>query len=404
MHVITGSGLTEERRRMGRMGLSAFTGVRVAGVGSYLPPTILTNEEIAAEIAETAGGYAGMEAGAQQALTPEQVKAVLDENIGTTRRHVAGEFEWSEHMMAEAGMVALKDAGISPGAVDMVYSCPNPKWMNVSDSHCITANMMGLREGIGGSEMNVACTGNIEAIKQACYDLTNGNAECVLVTGANAMGPVRQKRLPFARATDRGIFGDGGGALVLVRDESHTHPTFIQRRDDHKHWLRIVHQLWKNTPIQIPEKNALEMFGPCDKDTLEKNVAKYIAAFSQGFHMQGKREWFDNWVRDGFGPHVLQFMEEVEITKNGEFTNPPDLFLPHQPNKGLAVKTIAWSGLDRFDDRKMWVYDDCADLISGECGVAFGQAKAAGRLTRGKKVLVYIYGAGFTQGNMYLEY
>jgi 3-oxoacyl-[acyl-carrier-protein] synthase III len=174
-----------------RSGLDGGTERRAAvlcGLGSWTPPDIITNDQLARDL-DTSDEW-------------------IRKRTGIVRRHVAGPGVATSELAFEAGRRALKSAGLE--TVDaLILATTTP------DRPCpATAPEVAGRLGLGpvpAFDIAAVCTGFIYALANASGLIAAGIADSVLVIGAEVFTSILN---PHDRAT-RAIFGDGAGAAVL---------------------------------------------------------------------------------------------------------------------------------------------------------------------------------------------
>ena len=165
--------------------------IRIAGIGTSLPPTIVTNHDL------------------EQRMDTSD--AWIRERSGIGERRVSGV---TSEMGLEAATKAIEDAGIGASDIDFVLlaTC-TPDQVIPATSTQITR---GLGLTCGSMDINAACAGFAYGYAAAFgLMLAPGGPDRVLVVGADAMSKV-------VDWTDRGtaiLFGDGAGAAVLERHE-----------------------------------------------------------------------------------------------------------------------------------------------------------------------------------------
>ena len=102
-------------------------GIRVSGIGAYVPAKIVTNHELAARI-DTSNEW-------------------IVARTGILERRLAGPDEAPSDMGAEAARRCLADAGVDASAVDLiVVACATP-----DQSQPATACLIQEKLGIGGT-------------------------------------------------------------------------------------------------------------------------------------------------------------------------------------------------------------------------------------------------------------
>ncbi len=160
----------------------------LCGLGAWVPPDIVTNDELAA-VLDT---------------SDEWIRA----RTGIARRHVAAPGTATSDLAVEAGQRALKSAGLD-AADALILATTTP------DRPCpATAPQVAARLGLGNIaafDIAAVCSGFLYALASAAGLITAGIAGHVLVIGADVFTAIVN---PRDRAT-RAIFGDGAGAVVL---------------------------------------------------------------------------------------------------------------------------------------------------------------------------------------------
>ena len=175
--------------------MSAPLQVRIAGLGSYLPAHIETNDDLAA-VLDTSDEW-------------------IRSRTGIGQRHVAASDEATSDLAAAAGKAALADAGLGIEDVTTIVVCTmTPDHLAPS-----TAALVGAALGTEAAAMdvNAACSGFVTGLRTGGALAATGDG-AVLVIGAESMTRI-------VDPTDRGVrilFGDGAGAVVLVPDADAT--------------------------------------------------------------------------------------------------------------------------------------------------------------------------------------
>lgn len=158
------------------------------GTGSYLPPTVVTNDEVAGRVGSDSDW--------------------IRSRTGILQRRHASVGSATSDLAVAAGENALKSAGI--GTVDaLVLATTTP------DHPCpatapLVASRLGLT-GIAAFDVSAVCTGFLYALATAAGLISTGIAESALVIGAETFSSLLN---PTDRNTSA-IFGDGAGAVVL---------------------------------------------------------------------------------------------------------------------------------------------------------------------------------------------
>ncbi|WP_407563207.1 3-oxoacyl-ACP synthase III family protein [Streptomyces sp. 184] len=182
--------------------------VYVHGVGTALPGSPVTNEDIAA--------HYGM---------PTVWRQWVDEFIGTRSRHLAVDLASGKitHTLTDLGETAargaLADAGLAAGDVDVVVmSTATPDHLAPA-----TGSRVAARLGITGVpvfQLQSGCTGAVQALEVTQDLLGSGAYRTALVIGGDTSAKhtspdVDAASVPLEVQVNGLIFGDGVGAAVL---------------------------------------------------------------------------------------------------------------------------------------------------------------------------------------------
>ncbi|MDW8336880.1 MAG: beta-ketoacyl-ACP synthase III [Tepidimonas sp.] len=182
---------------------------RITGTGSHLPARCLTNDDMAALLAER---------GLQTS------DAWIVERTGIRARHFAADGEMASDLALQASLRALAAAGRQPHEVDLIVVATSTPDMVFPSTATIlqrklheAAQAQGGRGPIGAAAFDVqaVCTGFIYALTVADALMRTGTARCALVVGAE----VFSRLLDFDDRTTCVLFGDGAGAVVLEAAE-----------------------------------------------------------------------------------------------------------------------------------------------------------------------------------------
>jgi 3-oxoacyl-[acyl-carrier-protein] synthase III len=164
----------------------------IAGIGHALPPTVVTNDDLAARLD----------------TTDEWIRV----RSGIRQRHIASPGTGTADLAVEAGIQALKSAAID--TVDLVILATS-----TPDRPCpATAPAVTSRLGLGrvpAFDLDAVCSGFLYGLATSVAMLTSGQFGTVLLIAADT----------FSRLVDHEdratafLFGDGAGAVVLRRGE-----------------------------------------------------------------------------------------------------------------------------------------------------------------------------------------
>ena len=158
---------------------------RIIGTGSYLPPKRVTNQELAAQLAEK-----GIETSDEWIVTRSGIRA----------RHFAEPDVTCSDLAVKAAERAIESAGIDRSEIDLILvatSTPQQK--------------LGITNGCAAFDVQAVCSGFVYALSTADNFIRSGAYRNVLVIGSEVFSRI----IDFNDRTTCVLFGDGAGAVVL---------------------------------------------------------------------------------------------------------------------------------------------------------------------------------------------
>ena len=170
-------------------------GIRVLGTGSYLPPKVVTNDDIAKSLD----------------TTDEWIYS----HTGIHSRHVAGEGESTSTMAAKAAQAALESSGVKPEEVGLiVVATSTPDYNPFPSTACLVQAALGCVNA-GAFDLQAACAGFVYALEQARGFVNFYPDKKAIVIGAESLTRI----LDWTDRSSCILFGDGAGAVVIGNDE-----------------------------------------------------------------------------------------------------------------------------------------------------------------------------------------
>ena len=173
---------------------------RITGTGSYLPPRRLTNQDLAAELAQR-----GIETSDEWIV----------ERTGIRARHFADADVTSSDLAVEASRKAIEAAGISAQDIDLIIVATSTPDMVFPSTAAILQHKLGITNGCPAFDVQAVCSGFVYALTVADAMVRAGTAKRALVVGAEVFSRI----LNFNDRTTCVLFGDGAGAVVLEASE-----------------------------------------------------------------------------------------------------------------------------------------------------------------------------------------
>jgi len=178
--------------------------VKIIGTGSYLPKTVVTNEELSYKAP----------------INPDWVK----ENLGIEQRHIVNPaLEKTSDLAEKAARKALGEAGIGSEEVNLlIVATSTPDKMSPSTA-CIVQKKL-LAFNTVAFDVNAVCSGFVFALSIAANMLEAGQYKTALVIGADTFSTITNWKHKYCT-----FFGDGAGAVVLqaISKEKHILGTML---------------------------------------------------------------------------------------------------------------------------------------------------------------------------------
>jgi len=177
----------------GGPGMIQPCGVRLAGTGSAVPDTRLTNHDLA-RILDTSDEWITQRTGIRE------------------RRISAGTRDPVFNLSCRAGQHALDMAGVKASDIDLVILGTVSGEMLCPSTSCRVAAALGATPA-GAFDLTAACCGFVYSMNVADSIIRAGRAKRVLAIGCDAISSV----VDYTDRTVSILFGDAAGAVVLER-------------------------------------------------------------------------------------------------------------------------------------------------------------------------------------------
>ncbi|MCI3934233.1 beta-ketoacyl-ACP synthase III [Streptomyces sp. AN091965] len=321
----------------------------LAGVGGCLPPTAVTNDELAERL--------------------DSSDAWIRSRTGIRQRYFAPAGTATSDLAVGAGAKALKSSG-HPDADAVLLATTTP------DRPCpATAPVVAARLGLTGAaafDVSAVCTGFVYALASAAGLIAAGAADRVLVIGAETFSTLLD---PDDRSTAV-IFGDGAGAVLLRAGEA-AEPGALGPFD-------LGSDGGREDLITVPAGGSRQRLS---------GVA--AAAREHYFAMDGK-EVFRHAVRR------MSASARAVLGRAGLRPEDVDHLVGHQANLRITNHVADEVGIPRR--RCFSNIAEVGNTAAASIPLALDQAHADGVLTVGGRVLLTAFGGGLTWGSTVLTW
>ncbi len=318
-------------------------GIRIAGIGRYVPEKVLTNHDLE-QMVETSDQW-------------------IRERTGIVERHIAAPNESTSDLAYKAALDALNRAGISPEELDMVFVASASPDMLFPATGCLVQAKLGAKNA-GCFDVEAACPGFVYGLELARGFLSLPHYKKVLVIGAETLSRITDW-------TDRNtcvLFGDGAGAAVLIKDDSD--------RGIIASYLKGNGKL--GDLLYLPAGCAKM---PASHETVDQRL--------HFIKMKG-REVFKHAVVE------MQTSALKALERAGLKPEDVDWLVPHQANIRIIEATYERLGLPR---EKVYInIDRYGNTSSASIPIALAEMDEKGLLKPGQIVVTVSFGAGFIYG------
>jgi len=318
-------------------------GAVICGVGSWLPPVLVTNADLAARL-DTSDEW-------------------IRTRTGIRQRYVVPPGMATGDLAVEAGRAALKSAGVD--AVDAVIVATT-----TPDRPCpATAPSVAARLGLGGVaafDVGAVCTGFLYALAAGAGLIASSFAERVLVLGSDTFSTILD---PADRST-MAVFGDGAGGVVLRRGGA-----------------------------GVPGALGPFVLGSDGAQVDLITVRAGGSSQRSTGHPPGPGEAFFTMAgREVFAAAVQRMASASRqaLDTAGWTVGDLDVLVAHQAN--LRILRAVADDLELDPDRMIVDLDRTANTAAASIPLALDQANASGRLRAGDRVLLTAFGGGATWG------
>ncbi|MFD8339083.1 beta-ketoacyl-ACP synthase III [Streptomyces solisilvae] len=315
----------------------------VAGIGGYVPPGVVTNEDLTKRF-DTSDTW-------------------IRTRTGIATRHVVDPGAATSDLAVEAGRRALECAGATTAdAVVLATSTP--------DHLCpATAPAVAARLSLGSVpafDVGAVCSGFVYGLATAAGLITAGTAETVLLVAADAFTTMVD---PRDRSTSV-IFADGAGAVLLRAGDSQeagaVGPVVLGSDGAGKEVLEVPAGGSRQRSSGVPPEPGDEYLKMRGREAYRHAVERMTTASRQALARVG-------WTPDDV--HKLA---------------------AHQANARI-IGTVA-EELGIGQTQRLTNIEQVGNTVGASIPLLLAQAASEGRLVSGERVLLTTFGAGLAWG------
>lgn len=317
---------------------------RIIGTGSYLPETVVTNDDLA-KIMDTSDEW-------------------IRSRTGIGERHLVKE-ETTVSMSAEAARRALQDAGVEAEEVDMIILA------TVSGDHITPAAACMVQAEIGATnavafDLNGACSGFIFALHTVYAYIQAGMCRTAVIIGAETLSKI----MDWNDRSTCVLFGDGAGAAVVRADEKGL-MAYDHGSDGSRGMVLAGISRLNNNPLV---QNSTEL--------------QYV-------HMDGQEVY--KFAVTAVPESINRVLNTAGLT-----TDDIRYFILHQAN--IRILQSVSKRLKVAEDKFPISLDHCGNVSAASVPILLDEVNKKGMLNKGDKIVLSGFGGGLTWGSTVLEW
>lgn len=330
--------------------MKALRRVKIAGLSTYVPPRVLTNDDLE-KLVDTTNEW-------------------ILQRTGIKERHIVDPGVATSDLAREAAVGALAQANITADQLGfIVVGTTTPDTIFPS-----TACMLQHKIGAGnawGFDLGAACSGFTYALTTAMQMVATGAHDYALAVGADVMSSI----IDYTDRTTCVLFGDGAGAVVLA-----------PAGDDEPAIIDFAHEIdGSGGPALCMPAGGSRL--PATHDTVDQRL-HYVKQ--------------DGQVVFRFAVRKTEEICRRVLERNSIDASQIDVFVSHQANRRIITAAAERLGLP--EEKVIINLEMYGNTTAGTIPLALADAVRQQRLKTGDLVLLTSVGAGFTVGSVLLRW
>lgn len=342
-----------------------MTNAVISGTGFYVPPRVVTNDDLVALGVDTTHEWIVQRTGIE-------ARRFADEGVGTA------------DLALPAARDAIASAGIAPNELDLIVLATLSPDMAFPGSGVLLQQKLGLCDGAdaklcGALDVRNQCSGFVYGLHVATGLVKSGSAKHVLVVGAETHSAAID--VSARGRTVSSLFGDGAGAVVVSATDEDRGVRGTWVGADGRFAETLCQKVWDIRkrpfiPVDAAGVGQVEpsmMFAQMDGRTVFKHaVEKMCRALMQAC-----------W-------------------STGTDTKQIDLFFFHQAN--MRINQFVAKQLGLPEDKVVHNIQRYGNTTAATIPIMLAESVRDGRLKRGMKVAMVAFGSGFTWGSAIVDW
>jgi 3-oxoacyl-[acyl-carrier-protein] synthase-3 len=338
-----------------------MSNVRVSAIEYHLPPTVVSNHDLAAEF-------------------PDWSIEKIREKTGILDRHIAGPNECSSDLAYSAATKLFASGVCAPQEIDYVLLCTQSPDYFLPTTACTLQDRLGICTHAGAIDFNLGCSGFVYGLGLAQGLIQTGQARKVLLLTAETYSK-------FIHAQDKSVrtlFGDAAAATLLAADDDPT--------------PRSVSYIYGTDG-----KGSHNLMVPAGGLRLPYSPATAEASTDQSGNCRSQNNLFMNGAEIfNFTLRTIPQCVTSLLARSGKRLEDIDLFVFHQANRYMLDHLRKKL---KVPEEKFFIWmESCGNTVSSTIPIALKHAEVEGRLKPHQLIMLVGFGVGYSWGATLVEW
>ncbi len=313
----------------------------ITGLGAYVPPAVLTNDDLSRRL-DTSDDW-------------------ITTRTGIKRRHMAGPEQSTSDLGIIAARQALDDAGVTPQDLDLIVVGTATPDMIFPATACVLQAALGASRA-GAFDLLAACSSFVYGLNVVSGLIAAGQVTTALVVGAETL----TRLVDWNDRRTAILIGDGAAAAVVQ-------PAAGQAGV----YGRVVGANGAaGEMIKLPAGGSRI---PMSSEAIERNL---------------HRAYMDGQAVFKLAVRTIPGVIRAVVAEAGWTLDEIDLVVPHQANLRIIEAMAEQLGIAM--DRFVINIQEYGNTSAASVPLALYEAREAGRLRDGDRIVMAAFGGGFT--------
>ena len=321
----------------------------IVGWGKFVPPNVLTNEDLA--------------------KTVDTTDQWIRERTGIGQRHIASTKETTAMMAVHAAREAIEVADVNPTDIDLVIVATATPEYPFPATACLVQDAIGA-ERAGAFDLEAGCSGFMYALSTATGMIRSGMYNTILVVGSETLSRV----VDWSDRATCVLFGDGAGAFVLRGSDAPGGVLASVLGSDGSGGELLI----------VPAGGSKHPAGP-----------ETVLSKMHTIKMNGREVY-------RFATRVMASASKQVAEMAGWSLDQIDLFIPHQAN--VRIIDSAAKALKLSPDKVFVNLERFGNTSAASIPIAVCEAIDCGKIQAGDHLVMVGFGAGLTWASCAIQW